>query len=124
VAEVERLARLHPTIGLTLEPAPAQVQVPAALEPLAQSVLREAVRNVVKHSTPTRVHVRVGHADGAFSMEVVNDGVPPDSRRRAGMGLRLATVEALQSNGFVEFGEREPGTWQVRLVVPDEDEDG
>jgi hypothetical protein len=38
------------------------------------------------------------------------------------MGLRLATVEALQFNGFVEFGEREPGTWQVRLVVPDEDD--
>ena len=56
-------------------------------------------------------------------MEVVNDGVAPDSRRLTGMGLRLATVEALQFNGFVEFGEREPGTWQVRLVVPDEDGD-
>jgi signal transduction histidine kinase len=124
VAEVERLARLHPAIGLVVEPEPALVQVPAVLEPLAQSVLREAVRNVVKHSTATHVQVRVSHADGAFSMEVVNDGVPPDARRRAGMGLRLATVEALQSNGFVEFGMREPGTWQVRLVVPDEDDDG
>ena len=36
------------------------------------------------------------------------------------MGLRLAALEALQSSGVVEFGEREPGTWQVRLVVPDE----
>jgi signal transduction histidine kinase len=124
VAEVERLAGLHPAIGLAVEPEPALIQVPAVLEPLAQSVLREAVRNVVKHSTATRVQVRVSHADGAFSMEVVNDGVPPDARRRAGMGLRLATVEALQSNGFVEFGMREPGTWQVRLVVPDEDDDG
>src|SRR5262249_12239677 len=123
-AEVERLARLHPAIGLVVEPEPALVQVPAVLEPLAQSVLREAVRNVVKHSTATHVQVRVSHADGAFSMEVVNDGVPPDARRRAGLGLRLATVEALQSNGFVEFGMREPGTWQVRLVVPDEDDDG
>jgi signal transduction histidine kinase len=124
LAEIARLARLHPAIRLELEPAPEDVQVPAALEPLAQSVLREAVRNVVKHAQPTRVCVRVGHADGAFSMEVINDGVAPDARRRAGMGLRLATVEALQSNGFVEFGEREPGTWQVRLVVPDEDDDG
>ena len=40
-----------------------------------------------------------------------------------GMGLRLAALEALQSNGVIEFGEREPGTWQVRLVVPDEDDD-
>jgi hypothetical protein len=24
----------------------------------------------------------------------------------------------LQAGGLVEFGERAPGTWQVRLVVP------
>jgi len=38
------------------------------------------------------------------------------------MGLRLAALEALQSGGVVEFGEREPGTWQVRLVVPHDEE--
>ena len=124
VAEVMRLGQLYPALGLELEPADPPIQVPAALEPLAQSVLREAVRNALKHAQPTRMGVRVGHADGAFSMEIVNDGIGPEERRRAGMGLRLATVEALQSNGFVEFGEREPGTWQVRLVVPDDDSDG
>jgi signal transduction histidine kinase len=126
VDEIERLSRLHPAIGLKLEPSNGAAQVPEALEPLAQSVLREAVRNVVKHAEPTRVCVRVGHADGAFSMEIVNDGVDPAARRRAGMGLRLATVEALQSGGFVEFGEREGERgplWQVRLIVPDSDDD-
>jgi hypothetical protein len=39
-------------------------------------------------------------------------------QRRAGMGLRLAAVEALQSGGVVEFGQRDEGNWQVRLVVP------
>ena len=34
------------------------------------------------------------------------------------MGLRLAALEALSSGGVIEFGEREPGTWKVRLVVP------
>jgi signal transduction histidine kinase len=92
-------------------------EVPRSLEPLAQSVLREAVRNAHKHAEPTRVTVRVRDAEGAFVLEVVNDGV----RRmphRAGMGLRLAALEALQSGGVVEFGERESGIWQVRLVVP------
>ena len=50
-------------------------------------------------------------------LEVVNDGLV-GARRRAGMGLRLAALEALQSGGVIEFGEREPGTWQVRLAVP------
>jgi signal transduction histidine kinase len=113
-AEVERLAQAHPDLGLVLE---ADGHIPAALEPLAQSVLREAVRNAHKHASPTRVAIRIRDAGDAFVLEIINDGVE-SARRRAGMGLRLAALEALQSGGVVEFGERDPGTWQVRLVVP------
>ena len=115
-AEVERLARVHPNLGVTLETGSVG-DVPAALEPLAQSVLAEAVRNAHKHSSPTRVSVRVGRLAGTFVLEVANDGVT-GRQHRAGMGLRLAALEALQSGGVVEFGERDLGTWQVRLVVP------
>jgi signal transduction histidine kinase len=118
VAEVDRLARVHPDLGVTLE-AGGEGDVPPALEPLAQSVLAEAVRNAHKHANPSRVTVRIERDDGAFVLEVANDGLS-GGRHRAGMGLRLAALEALQSGGMVEFGEREPGTWQVRLVVPDE----
>jgi signal transduction histidine kinase len=107
-AEVRRLASAHPDLGLVLEQGVAGV-VPTSLEPLAQSVLTEAVRNAHKHAKPTRVSVRVGRADGAFWLEVVNDGIGT-AQKRAGMGLRLAG--------------REPGTWQVRLVVPYDDSDG
>jgi signal transduction histidine kinase len=121
LAEVQRLNVAHPEFALTLHQGAAG-DVPAGLEPLAQSVLNEAVRNAAKHARPTQVSVRLGRDEGAFWMEVVNDGVT-SSTRRAGMGLRLAAVEALQSNGVVEFGEREPGAWQVRLVVPHDPED-
>jgi signal transduction histidine kinase len=116
VAEVERLARVHPDLRLSLD-AGDEGDVPPGLEPLAQSVLAEAVRNAHKHANPHRVSVRVGRQDGALVLEVANDGVT-GSRHRAGMGLRLAALEALQSGGVVEFGVREPGIWQVRLVVP------
>jgi len=119
VAEVERLARVHPDLGVTFA-AGGEGDVPPGLEPLAQSVLAEAVRNAHKHANPTQVRVRIGRDDGAFVLEVANDGVSGTRRHRAGMGLRLAALEALQSGGVVEFGVREPGTWQVRLVVPDE----
>jgi signal transduction histidine kinase len=118
LAEVERLARVHPDLGVTLESGD-EGDVPPGLEPLAQSVLAEAVRNAHKHASPTRVTVRVGREDSAFVLEVANDGVS-GSGHRAGMGLRLAAMEALQFGGMVEFGQREPDTWQVRLVVPDE----
>ena len=116
LAEVQRLDRMHPDLGVTLEAGEAG-DVPASLEPLAQSVLTEAIRNAHKHATPSRVSVRVGRRNGAFVLEVTNDGVK-GHQRHAGMGLRLAALEALQVGGVVEFGERDPGTWQVRLVLP------
>ncbi len=113
--ELERLRTEHADLGVVLESGdPAAV--PVELEPLAQSVLVEAVRNAHKHATPSSVRVRVGAEDGAFVLEVRNDGVSGRSRV-SGVGLRLTALEALQHGGILEFGERERGEWQVRLVV-------
>jgi signal transduction histidine kinase len=117
VEEVRALAAdsNEPLIVLEGEPA----QVPEHLEPLAQSVLREALRNAIKHADPHVVRVRIARADGAFVLTVANDGVPAEARRTvSGMGLRLAAVEALNHGGVVEFGRAGPGAWQVRLIVP------
>jgi signal transduction histidine kinase len=92
------------------------VEVPAEIEPLAQSVLAEALRNAHKHAHPTRVAVKVGAMDDTFVLEVLNDGAIPGSRG-TGMGLRLAAIEALQCGGVVEFGAEPSGDWHVRLVV-------
>jgi signal transduction histidine kinase len=117
LAEVERLRRAHRDLGLVLRPGSERVQVPRELEPLAQSVLAEAVRNAHKHAEPSRVEVALERSNGALVLEVSNDGVRGRARQ-TGMGLRLAALEALQVGGIVEFGEREPGTWRVRLAVP------
>jgi signal transduction histidine kinase len=115
--EVERLRREHRDLGLALRPGSERVQVPRELESLAQSVLAEAVRNAHKHAQPTRVEVGLERKDGALVLDVVNDGVR-GRPKQTGMGLRLAALEALQVGGIVEFGQREPGTWRVRLAVP------
>jgi signal transduction histidine kinase len=118
--ELERLRDAHPELGIGLAGESAEVGVPADLEPLAQSVLVEAVRNARKHAQPTQVEVTLARSAGAWVMEVCNDGVGERSRTISGMGLRLAALEALQVGGLVEFGEREPGIWRVRLAVPHE----
>jgi signal transduction histidine kinase len=92
--------------------------VPTDLEPLAQSVLSEAILNARKHARPSRVTVSAGRAENAFVLDVVNDGVTTRGHHRPGIGLRLAALEALQSGGVLEFGKQGPSTWQVRLVVP------
>jgi len=116
--EVERLRSEHRDLHLTLRPGSEDVRVPAAVEPLAQSVLAEAVRNAHKHAAPSKVEVCLEVKDGdTLVLDVVNDGVRARARQH-GMGLKLAALEALQLGGIVEFGEREPGTWRVRLAVP------
>jgi signal transduction histidine kinase len=117
--EIERLA--HSNENLKIE-VPEDLQVPADLEALAQSVLREALRNARKHAEPTLVTVTAGPTDGVFVLDVVNDGVTGPTRQATGMGLRLAAFEALQVGGFVEFGARDGDRWQVRLVVPTGDD--
>lgn len=114
--ELERLIALHTDLRIVLHPD-SDLEVPPHLEPLAQSVLLESVRNAHKHATPTAVEVRVGRERGAFILEVSNDGIAAVTGS-TGMGLRLAAFEALQVGGFIEFGEREQGVWKVRLVVP------
>ncbi|HKH16456.1 MAG TPA: GAF domain-containing protein [Solirubrobacteraceae bacterium] len=118
--EVDRLREAHPELGIELTAGSEEVGVPRQLEPIAQSVLVEAVRNARKHAHPTKVEVALRRQDGAWMMEVCNDGVRGRARTISGMGLRLAALEALQVGGLVEFGEREPGIWRVRLAVPDE----
>ena len=97
------------------------VALPADLEPLAQSVLAEAMRNVAKHANASRVDVTVTRDSDTVALEIRNDGARSNARD-AGMGLRLAAFEALQQGGVVEFGPTGEGGWRVRLVVALEQE--
>jgi len=116
--ELERLGRHYKDLPLEVEWAPG-TEVPAELEPLAQSVLAEALRNARKHASPSRVEVRVGTDGGAFVLETRNDGVrKPQGGGASGVGLRLAAGEALGRGGVVEFGRENGDEWRVRLVVP------
>jgi signal transduction histidine kinase len=119
--ELARLGRHYKDLPLELVWEPG-VEVPEEVEPLAQSVLAEGLRNAHKHAKPSSVRVHVGRIDGAFLLEVRNDGTQQETATRgAGMGLRLAAVEALQRGALVEFGP-EGSDWRLRLVVPLEDD--
>ena len=99
------------------------VRVPPRLEPLTQSVLSEALRNIGKHADPTRIAIEIAQDGDAFTLEVANDGAPPPTPG-AGLGLRLASIEALRHEGVVEFGPIGEERWRVRLVCPLSEDDG
>jgi signal transduction histidine kinase len=116
--ELARLGRHYKDLPLDLDWEQG-AELPPELEPLAQSVLAEALRNADKHARPSSVRVRVCRVDGTFVLEVRNDGVGEGTGSRGtGMGLRLAAVEALQRGGVVEFGPEDGREWRVRLVLP------
>ena len=118
-SELERLGRQYKRLPLRVS-WNDEAQVPEGLEPLAVSVLNEALRNAEKHAEPTAVSVSIEAPDGAFALEVRNDGLNPDAKnghRGSRMGLRLASHEALQRGGMLEYG-REGDQWRVRLVLP------
>jgi signal transduction histidine kinase len=128
--ELERVRALYPSLEIAF--VGRAEDVPSSLEALAQSILVEAVRNAYKHAQASQVRVSLRNDTGTLVLEVRNDGVAaredalPDAAgetaapagRQGGMGLRLATLEALQHDGVLEYGESEAGTWQVRLVMP------
>ena len=115
--ELDRVRGLHPDLDIVVQDGRPE-SVPVNLEALAQSILIEAVRNARKHADATRVGVSLRNDGGTFVLEVRNDGAHVYPGGRGGVGLRLATLEALQYGGVLEYGESEPGAWQVRLVVP------
>ena len=83
-AELERLVAAP---GTPVQLAwPAGLVVPPDLEPLTQSVLAEALRNVHKHALASKVDVAVGRDDDTFTLEVRNDGVGDRDRRATGAG--------------------------------------
>ncbi len=113
---LERLLERRPELRLEWEPG---AEVPADLEPLAQSVLNEALRNADRHARPSQIEIRVCADAETFSLAVENDGaLDGRSTKGGGLGLRLAALEALRYEGLVEFGSPSEGRWRVRLVVP------
>ena len=111
---LERMAAIRDNLAVDW---PDGVEPPPEIDELARDLLLEAIRNADKHASASWIEVLVREDGGNFSLEVVNDGAPPGASGR-GLGLRLATIEALRHSGIVEFGPLPGDRWHVRLVVP------
>ena len=120
--ELARLGRHYKDLPLELDWEDG-VEVPEDVEPLAQSVLAEALRNADKHARPTSVRCSSGSVDGTFVLEVRNDGVPRQARgtrHRDGPapGGRRGAPAGRRGGVRPRVGQE----WRVRLVVPVEDD--
>jgi signal transduction histidine kinase len=122
--ELDRLGDQYKDIPLSVTWGDG-ASLPPDFEPLAASALAEALRNAEKHAAPSRIDVAVDETDGAFSLEIRNDGVAARAGRRqgngvrgSGMGLHLATIELMQHGGVVEYGPDGEDGWRIRVLMP------
>ena len=98
---------------------------PRELEPLAQSVLVEAVRNARQaRAADARRGAALARQDGAWVMEVCNDGVGGAHARRSpgwGSGSRRSRRCRSAGSSSSASASRGPGgcDWRCRMSVPD-----
>jgi two-component system sensor histidine kinase DesK len=115
VVGILRAAGIHCDVTVPAEPLPGPVR------DVFGWVVREAVTNVLRHSTATRCAITLRAAAGEAVLEIVNDGAPPGTSRAAGNGL-AGLAERLGSVGGRLASEHAGG--EFRLVAAARAESG
>jgi signal transduction histidine kinase/ligand-binding sensor domain-containing protein len=89
------------------------------------AILKEALRNAVRHGRPGRVTLTLAVRDAVFEAELVDDGrgFAPDAAGRAtasggGHGLRNLQARASELGGVLEIDSRPGSGTRVTLTVP------
>ena len=91
---------------------------------LAAGVLREAVTNMLKHSTPRTVVVQVRDRAGARELRIVNDGVRAEEAGGSGTGLRELASRVDAAGGVLTTELSDSGTFVVEARLPFDGETG
>ncbi|MGL5817652.1 MAG: sensor histidine kinase [Phycicoccus sp.] len=102
-------------------PPGAASRLPAAMAHTVYRTVQEALANVERHSTATRVSVvvRVTQGSGGFAeVEVVDDGRPRPASSGSGLGQLGIRERVASHRGEVEIGPRRTGGYRVRVRLP------
>lgn len=94
--------------------------VPGGARVVAYQVVREGLRNVVKHAGAVHAYVRAGVARGELQVSVVDDGVGPgDGVAPPGhVGLRVLSDSVAGVGGDLFFGPRVGAGTVLRASLP------
>lgn len=110
------------TYRLVEEPAGVAAVVPGPVALTAYRTVQEALANVRRHSTASRVtvvvRVRKG-LDGSYAeIEVTDDGRPRRGTHGSGLGQLGIRERAASHQGLVDIGPRITGGYRVRVRLP------
>ncbi|MER6948083.1 histidine kinase [Nonomuraea sp. NPDC000554] len=110
--------------GLVVDVEPATLDVPAHLRDTVYRVVRESLTNVLRHAGPTTALVRVGHASGAFVLEISDRGSGragadgDQSGAVEGRGLAGMRARVIAAGGRFAAGPGADGGFRVVATFP------
>ncbi|GAA3107103.1 sensor histidine kinase [Streptosporangium carneum] len=105
-------------VRIDLDHGPPPAFDDPAVNTVLSAVLREAVTNVLRHSSARRCRIETGYAQGLFRLIVANDGLPHDAvRSPAGSGLGNLTARLAIVGGRLTAAPEEDGWFRLRVVL-------
>jgi two-component system sensor histidine kinase DesK len=94
-AELERAESLLTAAQVRVDRRYDELEMPPAKERVLALIIREAVTNVVRHSHASACRLALFRADGAYRLEIADDGRGGQHREGVGMSSIRARAEAL-----------------------------
>lgn len=97
-------------------------ELPQAVAHAVGRIVQEGVTNAMRHAPgATSISVRLVHAPGSVTVEIVNDGVTAragSDARPSGFGLRGLAERAAHAGGDVTSHATDGGRWLLRAELP------
>jgi two-component system NarL family sensor kinase len=93
--------------------------LPAAVEVAAYRIITEALTNAARHSSATRIEVRLSLADGdGLRIEVRDDGIAQEAEWQPGVGLTSMRERTAELGGSCQAGPDPAGGGRVVALLP------
>ncbi len=118
--EIASVRAVLSAAGVRCEVNGSSSEIPTQQRTLAAWLVREAVTNVLRHSSATRCTITLRRTDRALVVEVHNDGARgvPTGQVRFGNGLTGLAERAVATGGTVTASASGTNGFLVRAVLP------
>jgi two-component system, NarL family, sensor histidine kinase DesK len=120
--ELENARVVLEAAGIESTIDPSAGALPSAEDAVLAWAVREAVTNVVRHSTARRATIRTSRHGSEAALEVVDDGIPADAVAgwsvTGGTGLIGLRARLERVGGRLDAGPRPDGGYRLEATIP------
>jgi two-component system sensor histidine kinase DesK len=114
-AELDRVESLLNAADVNVERRCEQLEMPAAKERVLALIVREAVTNVLRHSQARTCRLALFRADGAYRLEIADDG--RGGALEEGVGMRSIRTRAEALGGTAKWSSANGTMLSVTLPI-------